>query len=309
MPERRQSSAPTRCVAPRRAPRIRHALACVEIAFFALLAAGPAFVAGCGGRGERGSSLAAGVAAEWSWLQNAKRQLDDMRAQLAAVGAKGATGANEVNGAGEAPEPAGRPGDGPSPRERLQRQIDTLSRELDRRLVAYINADPPLEGAPLSPKQLAATRMKSDEEIAVAHQFIARSGDYRRAIEIYEAALAADPQNERLREDLARAREERFMTAARFSRAAPGMTAQQVRAALGQPNAHDVRGYADKGVVGWFYPRDPSGAAAGVWFQQQGGQLAVYLCDWNALPPAPASPQPTMPAGLAGPSSSPRLPG
>ncbi len=269
--------------------------------FLALLAAGPAFLAGCGGREERGASLAAGSAAEWIWLQESKKQLDGLRAQLADLDAVGSTGALGSDGAvgvnGEEAEAAERRGEGSSPRERLQRQVDTLGRELDRRLVAYINADPPIEGTPLSQRQLAATRMKSDEEIGVAHQLIARSGDYRRAMAIYEAALAVDPQNERLRQDLARAREDRYMSAARFSRAAPGMTARQVRAALGQPNAHDVRGYPDKRVVGWFYPRDPTGAAAGVWFQQRGGQLTVYLCDWNALPPATASPQGAPPAG------------
>jgi hypothetical protein len=279
------------------------ALACNALSWFVLPAAGAALLAGCGGREERGASLSAGAAAEWSWLGESKGRLDTMRAQLAAqpaiggLGVNGASGANGLNGAGGTAgtvgeDPGGRPGgDSPSPRERLQRQIDALSRELDRRLVAYINADPPIEGRPLNPRQLAATRMKSDEEMAVAHQLITRSGDYRRAIGVYEAALAADPQDSRLREALARAREERFMSAARFSHAAAGMTAQEVRAVLGQPNTHDIRVYADKGVVGWFYPRDPTGAAAGVWFQQRGGQLTAYLCDWNVLPPATDTPQ------------------
>ncbi len=88
------------------------------------------------------------------------------------------------------------------------------------------------------------------------------------------------------------------MTAARFSRAAPGMTADQVRAALGPPNAHDVRAYPDKGVVGWFYPRE-GGAAAAVWFDRRDGAPTAYLCDWNALP-LPAAPTP--PAAPAPPS-------
>jgi hypothetical protein len=250
----------------------------------AVLAGVPAVLSACGGQHDRGAALAA-AGAEWSWLQDGKRRLDDLRAQLAVLG--------------DEPEPPAQPAANASPRQGLERQIDALSRELDRRLVAYINADPPIEGTPLSPRQLAAARMKSDEEIAVAHQAILRSGDYRRAIEIYEAALGADPQNERLRLELARARDERFMTAARFSRAAPGMTAEQVRDALGRPNTHDVRDYADKGVVGWFYPRDATGAAAAVWFQPRGGKLTVYLCDWNALAPlatAPSGPRQAAPA-------------
>jgi len=231
-----------------------------------------------------------GAEAEWAWLLAAKQRLDAERAQLAALG-----------GAGEAPAaPAPAPGaaaaaEALSPRDRLAREADALAQQFGRRLVAYINANPPVEGAPLAARQLAAIRMKSDEEIAAAHEFIARGGDYRRAWEIYEAALAGDPQNPRLREELARAQAARYMSAGRFARAAPGMTAEQVRAALGPPNVHDVHSFADQGVVGWFYPRDASGTAAAVWFEKRAGKLTVYRCDWNALPapsPPPVSPAP-----------------
>jgi hypothetical protein len=222
-----------------------------------------------------------GAEAEWTWLVGAKRQLDAKRGQLAGLG-------------------------GPAPSaDQLTREIDSLSQQLARRLVAYINANPPVEGAPLSAQQLAAIRMKSDEEIAVAQEFIARSGDYRRACEIYEAALAADPDNPRLRAELARAQAARYVNAQKFSRVAPGMTADQVRAALGTPNAHDVRAYPAKGVVGWFYPRDASGAAAAVWFEKRDGKLTVYRCDWSALP-APAPPTaPPAPAAAAVPATGP----
>jgi hypothetical protein len=143
--------------------------------------------------------------------------------------------------------------------------------------------------APLSARQLAAIRMKSDEEMVVAREFIVRSGDYRRACEIYEAALAADPQNPLLREALQRAEAARYIAAGRFARAAPGMSGEQVREVLGPPNAHDVRAYPDKGVVGWFYPKDATGAAAAVWFERRDGKLTVFLCDWNALPSPPAA--------------------
>jgi hypothetical protein len=225
-----------------------------------------------------------GAEAEWVWLLAAKRGLDAERAQLAALGGASAS---------PAPPPATAAAGGapPSPRDRLAREVDALAQQFGRRLVAYINANPPVEGAPLAPRQLAAIRMKSDEEIAAAHEFIARGGDYRRACEIYEAALAGDPQNPRLREELARAQAARYMSVGRFARAAPGMTSEQVRAALGPPNVHDVHSFADQGVVGWFYPRDASGAAAAIWFEKRAGTLTVYRCDWNALP-APSPPPP-----------------
>jgi hypothetical protein len=272
--------------------------------------------AGCGGHVEADEpdrQVHVGAEAEWAWLVAAKSRLDVRRGELAASGepaallspaappaspagpgGPGAAGAGAGAGAGEGAL---------SPRDRLAREVDALAQQFGRRLVAYINANPPVEGTPLSARQLAAIRMKSDEEMAVAREFIARSGDYRRACEIYEAALAADPQNPRLREELQRAEAARFIAPGRFARAAPGMTAGQVRDALGPPNAHDVRGYPDKGVVGWFYPKDAAGAAAAVWFARRDGKLTVFLCDWNALPspvplapPAPPPPHRTAPA-------------
>jgi len=236
--------------------------------------------AGCGGQVEPDRQTRVGAEAEWAWLVAAKRQLDARRGQLAALGEPAAP---------QPAPPAGAAAD-LSPRDRLAREVDALAQQLGRRLVAYINANPPIEGTPLSARQLAAIRMKSDEEIVVAHEFIARAGDYRRACEIYEAALAADPQNPQLREELQRAEAARFIAASRFSRAAPGMTPEEIRAALGPPNTHDVRAYTDKGVVGWFYPKNAAGAAAAVWFEKRDGKLTVFLCDWNALPAPVAGP-------------------
>jgi hypothetical protein len=228
----------------------------------ALGAVGALAAGGCGREVEPARQSQLGAEAEWSWLVAAKRQLDTRRGQLAALG---------------------------DPAAPMAREVDALAQQLGRRLVAYINADPPVEGAPLSARQLAAIRMKSDEEMVVAREFIVRSGDYRRACEIYEAALAADPQNPLLREALQRAEAARYIAAGRFARAAPGMSGEQVREVLGPPNAHDVRAYPDKGVVGWFYPKDATGAAAAVWFERRDGKLTVFLCDWNALPSPPAA--------------------
>ncbi|HLX07916.1 MAG TPA: tetratricopeptide repeat protein [Thermoanaerobaculia bacterium] len=295
-------------------PALRAGGAALRAAVLAALLAAALAAAGCRGAAEPGRGARLGNEAEWTWLQAAKRQLDAERSRLDALG-------------GPAPAPAAAGAQGAlSPREQLSREVDAGALQLGRRLVAYINADPPVEGAALSARQLAAIRMESDEEIVVAHQFVARSGDYRRACEIYEAALAADPQNPRLREELARARAARYVTAERFALASPGMTGDQVRAALGPPNANDIRGYPDKGVLGWFYPKDASGAAAAVWFEKRQGQLLVYYCDWNAVgggaaaaaattaaPPAPPTRQerpisPTPPASPTSPTPPARQP-
>jgi hypothetical protein len=239
------------------------AIGALPAAVLPLAAPGIALLlAGCSRHPPADHRLQAGADAEWDWLVAAKARLDGMRTRLASRGAPAAA---------LAPPAALGTASAPPPPDPLARDTEALAAELGRRLVAYINADPPLEGAPLTARQLAAMRMKSDEEIAVAHEYVARSGDYARACEIYEAALAADPQNPRLRDELARARTARYMTGERFQRAVPGMSADQVRAALGTPNAHDVRRDPARGVVGWFYPRDGSGTAAAVWFEQQAG--------------------------------------
>src|SRR5262245_40659650 len=59
---------------------------------------------------------------EWSWLQQTKRTLDAQRAKLAGAAAGDAN---------------------------LARQTEALAAELNRRLAAFINADPPVQGEPL----------------------------------------------------------------------------------------------------------------------------------------------------------------
>jgi tetratricopeptide (TPR) repeat protein len=196
--------------------------------------------------------------AEWTWLLRAKRTLDGQRAKLAAGAA---------NDAG------------------LAKRSEALAAELNRRLADFINADPPVQGGPLTVRQQAAIRMKSDEDIRLARRLVAQAGDFQRAIDIYEEALVVDPGNPRLREELAKARARRYVRREIFAQVEEGMDQEQVRSLLGQPNLHSVRDYPSRNVVGWFYPKDDSGAAAAVWFHNDGGRYAVYLCDFDALPP------------------------
>lgn len=203
------------------------------------------------------------AADEWAWLQQSKRALDEQRARLAAGAAS--------------PE--------------LARRSEALGTELNRRLAEFINADPPVQGEPLTELQQAAIRMKSDEDIRLARQFIAQGGDYQRAIDIYKEALMVDPGNPRLLEELAQAQARRYMTREAFAKVEEGMDQEEVRGLIGQPNLHNVRAYPVRGVIGWFYPKDESGAAAAVWFQNDGGRYTVYLLDFDALQPhSPAAP-------------------
>jgi hypothetical protein len=232
----------------------------------ALLAAG---APGCGPRGEEAAAERPGTAsrAEWTWLQQAERQLDERRTRLAGT-----------------PDP------------QLQKETEGLADEFNRRLVEFLNADPPVQGEPLNPRQKAALRMKSDEEIHLARTYIEQGGDYQRAIDIYKEAMLVDPDNPRLKEELAHAEARRYMTPATFAQAQKGMDQDEVRRLLGQPNLNNVRAYPDRDVVGWFYPRDASGTAAAIWFHKEDGRLVVYLTDFEALnpqsPPQPVAPPP-----------------
>lgn len=220
----------------------------------------------CGPTAEEGKTVqrSSSSESEWAWLQQTRQDLDRRRVRLA----------------------------GGAPDDAFARETEALSREFYRRLVELINADPPVQGEPLSERQKAAIRMRSDEEIRLAREFIERGGDYQRAIDIYREALAVDPDYPRLREELARAQARRYMTRQAFSQVREGMDQDEVRRLLGQPNLHNVRTWPERGIAGWFYPKDASGSAAAVWFRQEGERHVVYLHDFEALKPGGATAAP-----------------
>lgn len=232
--------------------------------------------------------------AEWEWLQDAKQRLDERRERLAQLEAAAAA------------NPEAR-----AEADRARQEVDDLAREFHRRLVEHINAGASADpGEPPGERQLAALRLKSDEDILLAREHIQRNGDYRRAIEIYESALAADPENVRLQEELATARARRYITRERFVQVQEGMTRDEVRRLLGQPNLQDVRQYPERNVVAWFYPKDASGAAAAVWFQA-GDDGTVYQLDFDAIrPPGPGAGagRPAAPRRTPAPASTPAPP-
>lgn len=236
----------------------------------------------CGGGGPSEQDQA--KAEEWAWLDetqqtlNTKRQeLADLKDQMVAVME---TETAEAEGGGEIAME-----DLKARAEQLGGEIEALSEEFGNRLVAYINADPMIEGEPPTEQQIQALRMKSAEDIILAQDWIDRGGDYKRAIEIMSTALIYDPDNADLKAALAEAEANRYMDAERFKAAVKGMTEDEIRKALGQPNLLNVREYPDKGVVAWFYPTAEDGSAAAVWFQpeKKSGQLQVYQVKFEAI--------------------------
>ncbi len=246
---------------------------------------------GAGGGGRSTGPAAAG--GEWAWLQATRKALEDKRRQLAALEAgSGSPSAGSPGSSGSA---------GSNPAQQaaaLHAEVERQTAQLGMRLVAFINSQPPVDGRPLSAVQRAALRMKSDEDILLARDYVEQGGDYRRAIEIYEAALAIDPGYHLLRSELAAARRLRYMTRDRFDQVKEGMPGEEVRRRLGAPNLHNVRSYPDREVEAWFYPKNASGAAAAVWFRTTTDgadsiEGTVYEADFDAVaPPAPPAPSP-----------------
>jgi hypothetical protein len=121
-----------------------------------------------------------------------------------------------------------------------------------------------------------AVRMKSDEDLAVAQEWIERGGDYRRAIEILETQRAVDSADARLDQALSRAREMRFVTPERFARVQAGMTPVDVRAALGPVNLREVLRRPAEQLEAWYYPKRGGGRAA-VYFRYDEGRRAYVV--------------------------------
>jgi tetratricopeptide (TPR) repeat protein len=225
-------------------------------------------LAACGGDGA--AEGGAGQDAQWAELEQMKEALDAKRAELDEAREQLATAEGE-----EAEQLRARV-------DQLAAETLTMTDDFNTRLVGFINENAPVVGEPLTERQQAALRMKSDEDIVFAREYIAEGGDYARAIDIYNAALAADPGNPEIEAALAEAQDQRYMDEERFGQLARGMSGQQVRQLLGTPYHRNVREYED-GAVGWFYPTDANRSAAAVYFRKKGDGLEVYKFDYKAV--------------------------
>lgn len=169
--------------------------------------------------------------------------------------------------------------------EALEDEIAQLTDEYGGRLVGALNANPMIEGEEPTEMQQALISMKSEEDLALASEWIEKGGDYKRAIEIYNAALAIDPDNDKVLAALAAAEDARYMKAELFEQVKKGMSPEQVKAILGQVNLHNIREYPDRNVVAWFYPTNEAGGAAAVWFREskKTGELEAYQIKFEAV--------------------------
>lgn len=221
--------------------------------------------------------------AEWAQLQQDQQDLMTRRGELKELRAKIAMGHEALS-----EEEVGEM----SPEEahlkltekatQMESEIASAADTLNTRLVDFINADPMVEGEEPSEMQLGAIRMKTDEDVDVAMEYIEKGGDYRKALDILESALRADPDNEKLKAQIEKTQAERYMTEERFASVEKGMGQDEVRSLLGQVLHHNVRDYEDQGVQAWFYVKE-GGAAAAVFFRKSQGEWKVYRTDFNAV--------------------------
>lgn len=246
-------------------------------------------LAGCAAQTEE-EDRAAAQAEAWATLQQAKADLDAKRQELRALRESAESDAAE----GEAAEGEAAPTEGqeaaegeageppPKPVEALQKEVNKMAEEFTGQLAAFINSQEIYEGEPLTEVQRAAFDMKADEDILVAKEYIEKAGNYQKAIDIYTTALLADPTSEKLMAAKAEAEALRHMTEERFAPVKKGMTRDEVKALLGTPKPTNVREF-EKGVIGWFYPKEEPRTAAGVYFRKRKGEYVVYSADFEAI--------------------------
>jgi hypothetical protein len=253
--------------------------------------AAAALAVGCGGEGAPSAGASAPALdpaarqAEWQAIESLAQALEAKRAELAELHRSAATD----------PALAARI-------DPLHRETDRMSDELGRKLVAYINADPPVAGTPLKPEQLAAVRRKSREDLLIAQEHVELGGEYDRAIALLQKAVALDPENAELAAALADAQAKRLMTAERFAGVKSGMSEAEVIAALGRPMGRNVKPYPERKITAWYYPKNDAGEAAGVFFD---AKRVVYATDFDAVKrtgaesaaPAAAAPEAAPPPG------------
>ena len=168
----------------------------------------------------------------------------------------------------------------------LAATVATARDDLTKKAITFINDAGLEEGDAIPPRVQAAMRIKTDGDIAIASEYIEKGGDYGRALDIYNAALVTDPDNQKLKDAIASAEELRWMTKERFDLAKKGMTKEEVTAVLGPVNTRRIQDYPDKKITAWFYPKGTDLGAAAVYFQQKGkGDYKVYKVDFNAAKP------------------------
>ena len=243
-------------------------------------------IAACGPAEEQVDPATEAATADLTWIRENKPVLDAKREETAGLRARLAGDEPEEG----APELVNEETGEPLTDEEIQGRVTALDAEilemedeLNAKVANFLNATGITPGEPLSPDQRLVMDIKVAEDVLIAREYIDKGGDYSRAIDIFNATLALDPDNETLQAELQRAEELRFMDEERFSQAKKGMTQDEVRALLGTVKNTNVQEFEDRGVIGWFYRKD-DGGTAGIFFKERNkgnGDWVVYNTDFN----------------------------
>lgn len=126
-----------------------------------------------------------------------------------------------------------------------------------------------------------AAQLYSKEKVFMADQYMSVLARFDRAIGMYQAALALDPQNQQAIDGLRHAEQLRYVKLEPFATIQPGMKEEDVRRTIGTPREDWIKQVVQKNRVYtvWIYPRQDGGASA-IYFDNG----VVYHTNWNAAP-------------------------
>jgi len=238
---------------------------------------------GCKGGGEEEQTvdkaelvqLLAGITQSYDALQQARRELDALRSEMAELEA---TPADK-----RTPEQQARldqlQGDAAAKDAENASSYDDLQTELANFLTIALN------DFPSDPETLDGLRIYSEEAMVYADDAVTKAGDYKKAIDQLELAQGyylqiAKPVYEPLTARIAELDDLRFVTQERFDQITKNMTEDQVREAVGTPYYRNVKEDPEKKVITWLYPKREGGAAA-VYFKMDNRK--VYSKSFDAV--------------------------
>lgn len=165
----------------------------------------------------------------------------------------------------------------------LVTRSETVYDDLQAQLVDFLNIG--LNDHPQSAETAEVLVIYSDEAMIVSDDIVAKSGDYKKAIDRLNGAKGyytaiAKPVYPPLEEKIASLEDWRFLTQERFDALAKGMTMDEVKATVGVPYHSNIQDDEKRGVQTWLYKKREGGAAA-VYFKVKTGKM--YSSNWDVI--------------------------
>ena len=173
----------------------------------------------------------------------------------------------------------------PAQIEELTASQDATFEELQANLAEYLNVA--LNDFPDSPDTARALEIYSQEAMIVAADIVAKSGDYKKAIDHLASAQSLFEQSgltpyQPLVDRLKELDDWRFITQERFDQVKKDMTKEEVMDVVGVPYYQNIKVDEKRGVEMWLYRKREGGAAA-ISFRTKTGK--VYHLNFDAVKP------------------------